>query len=315
MRKFLQKSLFFIIPLLILGLLFEYSLRKIPNDYQFKKEFLDKNSDSVRILFLGSSHAMFSINPEYISNKSFNAGHNSQTLDYDFEILKKYANNWRSLECIAISISDFTLYKKVGVMDPSKIKNYTIYYGFKTSWKISDHSEVLSIKGLSNLKRAYVYYMQNKSPISCSDLGFSFFSDPTTKYDLVETGKKNAAYHASKDDKYLNENLNTLKSIIEFTRKREIRLFLYTAPAYQTYVENLDINQLQRAIKTLADIQNKYNHVVYRNFLSDNSFSANDFINADHLNEKAARRFTLTIDSLINKNKRSTWIKSDSLPK
>jgi hypothetical protein len=298
-----------------MGLSFEYSLRKIPNNYQFKKEYLDKNSDSIKVLFLGSSHAMFSINPQYISNKSFNDGHNSQTLDYDFEILKKYSNNWKNLDFIAISISDFTLYKKVGIMDPSKIKNYTIYYGFKTSWKISENSELLSVKGLTNLKRFYSYYVRNRSEVSCTDLGFSFFSDPTIKFDLVETGKINASYHASKDDRYFNENLRTLKSIVEFTRERGIRLFLYTAPAYQTYVRNLDSKKLQRTINTLSDIENKYDHVVYRNFLTDNSFRANDFSNADHLNKIGAKKFTLTIDSLINQNKQFISRKSNPLPR
>ena len=110
MKKFLKFILLFTLPIFILGLSSEYILRKIPNDYLLKKEFLDNNSDSIEVLFLGSSHAFYGVNPAYLSLNSFNAAIVSQTLDYDFEILKKYRNNWSNLECIVIPISYFSLY-------------------------------------------------------------------------------------------------------------------------------------------------------------------------------------------------------------
>ena len=88
----------FILPLIIIVLSFEILLDKIPNDYRYKKEYLDQNSDRIKVLFLGSSHVYFGINPTYISLNSFNASYYSQSLDYDFEILKKYSNNWSQLD-------------------------------------------------------------------------------------------------------------------------------------------------------------------------------------------------------------------------
>ena len=194
-------------------------------------------------------------------------------------------------------------------MDPSKIKNYTIYYGINTSRKISDYSEVLSIKGITNIKRLYDYYVQNRSSITCYDLGYFIFSDLKFHYDLIETGRISALRHASKDDRYFDENLNTIKAIIEFAEKKGIKVFFYTVPAYRTFVENLDSMQLKRTINTLNDLEKKYNNVVYRNYLEDKSYSEDDFFDADHLNEMGATKFTLKIDSLINLNSELTWSK------
>jgi hypothetical protein len=38
---------------------------------------------------------------------------------------------------------------------------------------------------------------------------------------------------------------------------------------------------------------------MYYNFLNDPSFQAEDFYDADHLDEKGAKKFTLLLDSVI----------------
>ena len=67
---------------------FELLLRNIPNDYSFKKNYLNTKSNSIEVLFLGSSHIYYGINPEYISRNSFNGSHISQSLNFDLEILE-----------------------------------------------------------------------------------------------------------------------------------------------------------------------------------------------------------------------------------
>ncbi|HRB69044.1 MAG TPA: hypothetical protein PLC92_02955, partial [Chitinophagales bacterium] len=76
----------------------ELLLRDIPNDYSFKKNYLNTNSNNIEVLFLGSSHIYYGINPEYISQKSFNAAHISQSLNFDLAILEKYKDRWTNLK-------------------------------------------------------------------------------------------------------------------------------------------------------------------------------------------------------------------------
>ena len=43
MNKFTSNLLLFILPIVIIGVSAEILLRKIPNDYLYKKEYLDRN--------------------------------------------------------------------------------------------------------------------------------------------------------------------------------------------------------------------------------------------------------------------------------
>jgi hypothetical protein len=303
MKKFIKYLILFFLPIFILGTSLEFLLRKIPNDYVVKKEFLDKNSDKIKVLFLGSSHAFYGINPADFSSNSFNASYISQSLDYDFEILKKYKNHWDKLECIALPVSYFTLFSKLETGKESwRVKNYLIYYGMNTSYKFIDHSEVFSNNINVNARRIDSYYIKGNSNISCSNLGYGLSYNSKNKRDLIETGKVAAKRHSSMiDEKYFTENVNVLKSIIEFAKTKGVKVFLYTPPAYRTYTENLDSTQLNQTINTLINIAGKYDNVAYKNFLLDPSFSAIDFFDADHLDEIGAKKFTCKIDTLINR--------------
>jgi len=75
------------IPIFFAMFFYERVLREIPNNYSYKKEYLDKNASQVEILFLGSSHIFFGINPKYMTRKTFSGAHNSQLLTFDLAIL------------------------------------------------------------------------------------------------------------------------------------------------------------------------------------------------------------------------------------
>jgi hypothetical protein len=193
MKKNIKYVLLFLLPIIIIGVSLEILLRNIPNNYQYKKEFLDKYSDSIRVLFLGSSGAFYGIDPAYCSPKSYNASQVSQSLDYDLETLKKYRNNWSNLKCIAIPINYISLFDKLeSGIEAWRVKNYCIYYGMHRSGKLKNYTEVFSSKLDVNLKRLYSYYIEKKPNITCTYLGWGFKNQSRYKQDLEQTGKTTA---------------------------------------------------------------------------------------------------------------------------
>jgi hypothetical protein len=121
---------------------------------------------------LGSSHSAYGLNPQYFTLKGFNASNISQSLDYDYEILKKYNNKWDKLKFIIIPIDDFTLFfdlKKS--IEPWRVKNYEIYYGIHLSNNIADRTEIFSNKLNVNISRLYHYYVQKNANLTCNKLG------------------------------------------------------------------------------------------------------------------------------------------------
>ena len=71
MKKFLTYICLFSSLLLVLGIGFEVMLRRIPNSYKFKQEIIEKNSDKVKNLIIGSSVTNCSINPAYLADSTY----------------------------------------------------------------------------------------------------------------------------------------------------------------------------------------------------------------------------------------------------
>jgi len=301
MKKFLIYFLIFIFPIVLSIVCCEIFLRKIPNDYSYKKQYLDKNSDSIVTLFLGSSHAFYGINPQFCKAKSFNASHISQSLDFDYQILKKYENNFTNLKNIVIPISYFSLFGKLEKgIEFWRVKNYSIYYKMYTTNKLSDYSEFLSNKFKYTIYNLYAYFLNKISFVSCSELGFGLNYNSKNSNDLIETGKSAAIRHTKNDLSLFDENLKILLEIIKYAENKNINVYFFTPPAYESYVNNLDTIQLNIMLTTINNLDKKYSNCTYYNFMNDTSFIAIDFYDADHLNEIGAEKLTKKIDSLIN---------------
>jgi hypothetical protein len=169
----------------------------------------------------------------------------------------------------------------------------------RTTYNISDYSEVLSNKLDINLQRIDSYYLLGQTNITSSKLGWGEGFPSDVKLDLVEKGRVAAQRHRRTSDFYVEENIEILRSLIAFATERDIQVIFYTPPAFQTYVENLNKKQLHRTISTMHDLDKEYQNVTYVNFLTSRLFQEADFYDADHLNERGAKKFTLEIGKLI----------------
>jgi hypothetical protein len=306
MKKFIIKTIFISLPILFSVLFMEILLRNIPNDYEFKKEYLDKNASEIETMILGSSHSFYGFNPVYFTTKTFNASHISQSLNYDFEIIKKYQSGLKQLKTIVLPISYFTLFGKLEAGSESwRVKNYILYYGLETSNSYTDYSEVISNKIYVNLKLIGSYYIKGNSAISCTSLGWGTNYKSKNARDLIETGKTAALRHSKdiNDIKYKNilrDNEQTLNSIIAWCKNRNIRIVLLTPPAFKSYRQNLNKTQLNVTIGIAKKTDLDNNNCVYLNLLNDTSFVAKDFYDADHLSEIGAEKLSQLINEKIN---------------
>lgn len=300
MNKFIKKTLLFCVPVLILILIMELLLRNIPNDYSYKKNYLDQHSNEIEAIFLGSSHAFYSINPKNIHSNSFNAAHISQSLDYDIEILRKYEKQTDKLKYIVVPIDYFSLFNRLETgVESWRIKNYNIYYGFNQSYKCKDNFEILNGKLFDNFNRVVQFYWHHKSEVSCNRLGWGTKHNSKNNKDLVNTGKAAAKRHAIKMKSFFNENLAIVNEIIAIAKFKKAKVIFYTNPAHKTYVSQLNKEQLKIVYSTIKRIANSNSNVNYYDFLCDPSFMKEDFFDADHLNEIGAEKFSKKMDSII----------------
>ena len=300
MTRFLRELGAFLLPIILLCASIEGAIQNIPNDYSYKSNYLNANSEAIEVLFLGSSHAYCDINPVFVNRNSFNAAYVSQTLKYDYEILDKYAAHWNNLKYIVLPVSYFSLFFDLETSTEAwRVKNYTLYYGMTQSNKISNYSELLSNQLEVNLERVNSYYFRGKSNITSSKLGWGNCDQSTANKDLIETGLSAAQRHTYPTQPNIKENMSFLKAIIAFAKEKGAKVIIYTPPAFHTYVENLDDGQLSLTIESMEQLDQEYENVRYFNFLNDVSFSETDFHDADHLNESGAKKLTQKINKLL----------------
>ena len=310
MKFFVKRVFLFLLPIILLAVPFEILLRDIPNDYKNKRDYLDKHSDELAVLILGSSHSMAGLNPDHFSKSAFNASYVSQSLDMDFYIYKKYESQLNNLQYIILPISYFSFFERLETISEYwRIKNYVLYYGLDISSKIRDHSEVIGNKLGFNARRFFNYYILHQDPFSCKPNGWRerhWESD----LEIEKSGKERAQIHTVKDTACFSENVEFLKSLIESARAKNVHVILYTSPAYKTYVENLEPEQLSRTIDAATDIAESYSNVSYYNLLSDPTFVEADYYDADHLNTVGAKRLSLFMNEKIK-----NFPKEDSINK
>lgn len=303
MKKFVLLFIAFLCPVLIGGVFLEQSLRKVPNDYSYKKKYLDLHSKELQVLILGSSHSFYGVNPEYMKLRSFNASCVSQSLKYDYSIIEKYEKNFQNLKFIVLPVDYSSLYSQLeDGIEAWRVKNYTIYYGFFFSYNVMNYSEVLNNGLKVSYERLLSYKLNRKDDLNCNKLGFGL--DYNSKYnnDLLVTGISAAKRHKAKDNSRLIDNVGYLQSIIDFANKKNIRIILYTSPGYYTYTQRLDTCQLNTTIRICKQFQNWNSNLIYLNLLNDKTFKKEDFFDADHLNEKGAFKLTCKLNDVLDVN-------------
>jgi hypothetical protein len=88
--------------------------------------------------------------------------------------------------------------------------------------------------------------------------------------------------------------------LIKFAQGKNIKVILYTSPAYKTYVAYSDKNELAATIKVVKQLTKTYSNTYYYNWFTDKTFLASDFYDADHFNELGAKKFSFKVYSVIN---------------
>ena len=288
-----------ILPILFFFLVLEIAIRKIPNDYQLKKTYLDRNSAEINTLILGSSHTFYGVNPEYFSKKTFNAAYVSQTLDLDYDILNHYESKLKNLKTVIIPISYFSLFETLETdMEKWRIKNYVLYYGLENKYQFTDHFESLNSHISQNVKKVIKYYAFNESFVTSSNLGWgtNFNSENKKTFEGAFTAKK----HTVKNFYLYDKNLKSLNRIITLCKKNNINIVFITTPTHKSYNENLNKTQLEKTTTTISELVKNNSNCKYLNLLKSEKFNDEDFYDADHLNEIGAEKLSILTNKSIS---------------
>lgn len=308
MKRFVKTIVFFFLPVLFGLVALECAMRRIPNDYAYKNNWLTENINRVRIWTFGSSHGLFGISPKYFSKPAFNSAHVSQPLKYDAFIFNKFISNADSLEWVVLPISYFTLTSKMEDGEEWwRIKNYCIYYDCPYHrLKPKYHTEIVGnpLSLYKQIKRVGRYWIKGEDDNSCDSLGFSLsYSKESRAENWWTDGRQRAKSHTKdlvKSQAVIQENIGHMESIIKTCAERHVNVLILTTPVCSTYYECVDSAQYTLMIETCERLSNRYNHVQYLNLFKDSRFVEDDFHDSDHLATEGATKLTKILNNYIH---------------
>ena len=189
MNLFLKRLLLFLSPFVLLLFSLEIAIRKIPNTFQLKDNYLQKNSAEIETLILGSSHMFYGVNPLYLDSKAFNYSNVSQSPDMDLAILKTYEDSLQNLKNVIIRLSYDTLFEQLkDSPEDWRLKNYKLYTDVNFEYKLKHNSEVISTGTRQALKTIKDYYFKDIPVLNCDDFGWANDLNRKQKPNLDDVG-------------------------------------------------------------------------------------------------------------------------------
>lgn len=289
-------------PLLVLLIAIEILLQSIPNNYKVKSNYIDKHSEVIETLILGNSHTYYGLNPEWMSERTFNMSNVSQSLDIDLDILNHYLPKMPQLKTVVIRLSYDSMFETLSKTDEHwRYKDYALYTDIPLKYSRKHHSEILSISFKENLKRIYKYYLKSEASVTCNPLGWGMDAHSSQAKDLYKNGALVAKKHTATSKNLFDDNFKTLKEIADLCSQNKVDVIMVTPPAFESYYLNLNYQQLEATVNTGLELANQYDHVSYYNFLEYWRFDREHFFDADHLNERGALLFSKMINDIIHK--------------
>lgn len=302
MRTFCVRSLVFVVPLIALGAFLEGALRRIPNDYAYKRAYLDRHAKDIEVLILGSSHSYYGIDPCCLGTRAFNASHVSQSIKYDDFILEKYWDCLERLRVVVWPISYFTLFWELEQgLESWRVKDYVIYYDCPYHGHgLRSRFEILNGKMTSHVRRLLRYYWRHQDDIMCDESGGILRPSQSVQQDLVATGSEAVSRHKPSDYSNVERILNRLEARLRKCRDRGIEVVFVTMPAWTTYRNGMSQDDVALITSSLNALCGRYDNASYVNYLADARFGEGDFRNADHLNAQGAQKFSRLLKGVID---------------
>lgn len=291
MRRFLYRTAFFLLPLLLLAVAAECFVRSIPNSYRLKDEWMRRHADEVETLILGNSHAYYDICPQTLGGMTFNLANVSQVASYDLDLLLHYAPMVRLRQVVLVADNSYLFDPPLELGEPYRCAYYTIYMGAGPHSRWGSYGmELFQFDGFCKKVRAYCsgdYAMCDSLGWGCDYKASQSTFDP---YDTLAI-RHRLQNHVCKDWQWAEANASRVEDIARYCQKHGICLTVVQTPVCEVYNKGIPERQRLFIRQLMERLQTAYG-VVVLDYASDSRFFASDFFDADHLSDRGAAKFT-----------------------
>lgn len=316
MKKFILKLVSYILPLIIIVFLIDFSLSfflKKSNNYQGEYEVQNdiySGKINANIAIYGNSRAWVQFDPSIIetqlNKKTYNFGVDGSTFDLQYLRNLEYLKYNKKPDIILLSIDNFakntSLYNYEQII-PYMLWNKNIYQYTHNLDAFNKKDYILPLtrygnkinvfKSIGSVIKSMIYNKPIKSLRNKGYLGQSLKWDEVHFENFTKNNKPFKIFDTG--------NMKLLEKFINECNEKKIKLIFITPPSY---VEGQKFIINQNEIINKIDSFTKIYNIPYLNFLNDSlSFNKENFYNSMHLNKEGSELFTRKLVKIIKEKK------------
>ncbi|MDC7995298.1 hypothetical protein [Altibacter sp. HG106] len=305
-RSFFISLLWFFLPMVLLAGLIEAATRNIPTSYAYIAPYLDAHAEDVEVLLLGSSQMKDAIDAKALSLPALNLASGNQHHDTDFALLKQLLPLLPKVHTVVleVSYSHFELPHN----GPTFWKHaYPLHYYNVNAYQRTTYfkDELLFLANPPVMfERLKNHYITKEDPAGFNSVGFDTLNYAGKFQNLHYDPNKIAARDHFKINQQPNlslyrNNVAYLKEMIAYLQKRNIRVVVFQAPMYKTYLSQRNPEILMRREQALEAILVP-SHIERFNVEADTTqFHVTDYWNESHLNPDGAAKATALLNQFL----------------
>lgn len=307
MRKFIKNVLLFLVVLLVFIFSIECLLLYQTNVYSYKRKYVETHLNDIKVLLLGNSHFEQGLNPQLISDSTFNLAIQGRDKKYDVELAKKYFPHMKNLKVAIMPLDYFDFHfgrvpentSQIKTRDEKYSSTYKCMYYKYMGIHIDEWwywSEVVN----SRLNYMTRFFLSDEEARECDSLGY-------LKYDIVQRRTK---WMHERLPEYIDTSMDVDKdlyfqlysyyeAIARTAQCHGVKLVLISTPVYKTYQELINHSVYNEMHLFSKRIMEEFPVVGYYDFTYDERFSEEDFYDASHLCDAGARKLSLLVSEIV----------------
>jgi hypothetical protein len=294
----------FAAPPLLLWALLEWGMARVPDSHDVKREQLRALASQVDTLILGASESYYGIAPQALSGTAYNLANTSQSLYCDDQLVQRVLPQLPRLRRAILPVSYFTLWFQL-YDHPESWRQYQ----FRQGWGIPPQrlrdrldlrmwSRVALFSPRTALEQLRAGFRGTLAP-QVDDRGW-YRVPEQERYELTPTGAREvlSRHHSYMHPAYLAANEAALEHLVATLRGRGVDVVLLTMPVWSTYRAEMQPWYQERTRAVLERLARQYGATVL-SFADEPRLTAEDFMDADHLNQRGALRFSALLDEAL----------------
>ena len=292
MQRFLLRTFLFLLPLLLLASLAEFTARSLPNSYRLKGTWMSQHAKTVETLVLGNSHAYYGIRPSMMKGEAFNLANVSQVPAYDLALLLRYAPLCPRLRQVIMVVDNSCLFDPpLEQSEPHRCTYYTLYMGVGPHSRWGRYGmELFQFDGLCEKLKAFA----QGTYTMCDSLGWGTdYTAARSTFDVHDTlsVSQRLQQHQCLNWQWVEANMLAVEKMAHYCQQQGIRFTVIQTPVCSLYNSGIPYAQREAIRKLMHRLATQY-HAEVLDFSCDPRFSESDFFDADHLSDLGAAKLT-----------------------